>query len=102
MKTSLNPDIGIVNVLKNTFLSTRRNLVIILSRPSKPPYIPRQNLVLRVPYIYRRDKDRLLAIYSQREFESDFETALGVEGELTYLNVIVISNRNGKLFLHQT
>ena len=44
----------------------------------------------------------LLAIYPQREFESDFETALGVEGELTYLNVIVISNRNGKLFLHQT
>ena len=30
MKTSLNPDIGIVNVLKNTFLSTRGNLVIIL------------------------------------------------------------------------
>ena len=85
MKTSLNPDIGIVNVLKNTFLSTRRNLVIILlhetytnldrlavqfllqareTAPScpKPPYIPCQNLVLGVPYIYmyiyRRDKDR--------------------------------------------
>ena len=75
MKTSLNPDIGIVNVLKNTFLSTRGNLVIILlhetytnldrlavqfllrpreTAPScpKPPYIPCQNLVLGVPYIH--------------------------------------------------
>ena len=66
MKTSLNPDLGIVNVLKNTFLSTRRNLVIILSRPSKPPYIPRQNLVLRVPYIYRRVKTG--GIHSFRNF----------------------------------